>query len=89
MPKNKRTKYTSSSSNMTIKEASEYWDNHSFMDYDDLKEVSFDVRLEGEKHYILLDNDVAKKIELLAKKSKKRQHALVNSLLKKTLINLI
>ena len=89
MPRNKKKKYTLNSSNMTVKEASDYWDSHSFMEFDDIKEVSFDVRLEKEQHYILLDHDVARKIELLAKKKNKPRHILVNTLLKKTLTTLI
>ncbi len=86
MPKNKKTKYrTPIPQNMTVKEASDYWDRHSFFDFDDVGEVSFDIKLEGEKHYILLDSDVAQQVDRLARKKKQPQHALVNSLLKKSL----
>lgn len=90
MPKSKRTKYKiPTPKNMTVKEASEYWDKHSFFDFDDIEEVDFDVQLEGEKHYVLLDTDIAKKIERLARKKKQPQHKLVNSLLQKTLVAMV
>jgi len=31
--------------NMTLDEASEFWDEHSFLDYDDVQEVHFSVDL--------------------------------------------
>lgn len=86
MPKTKRTKYKiPTPKNMTVKEASEYWDKHSFFDFDDIEEVDFDVHLEGEKHYVLLDSDVAQRIDSLARKKKRPRHVLVNSLLKRSL----
>ena len=86
MVKNKKMKYEKSvPKGMTIKEASEYWDEHSFFDFDDVDEVGFEVKIKGEKHYILLDGDVAEQIEKVARRNKRSRHAIVNSLLKKTL----
>lgn len=31
--------------NMTVEEAAEFWEEHSFLDYDDIKEVHFSVDL--------------------------------------------
>jgi len=86
MAKNKKELYkTPIASNMTVREASAYWDSHSFFEFDDVQEVNFDVELEGEKHYVLLDKDVAKKVEILSHKKKEPQHILVNELLKQSL----
>ncbi len=88
MPKSKKTRYhTPLKKNMTVKEASDYWDKHTFFDFGDITEVDFDIVLEGEKHYILLDRDVAKQVESLAKKKKQPQRVIVNSLLKKSLVS--
>ncbi len=52
---------------MTLREASDFWDEHSFLDYDDIEEVEFDVALRGEKHYFAVDRELAKRIHAIAR----------------------
>ncbi len=86
MAKSKNIKYKNQTlKNMTVKEASEFLDKKSFFDFKDIKEVKFNVDIKGEKHYILLESDVAKKVQILSRKNRQSQHRLVNSLLKKSL----
>lgn len=69
MAKNKKTVYkTISPKSMTVKEAAEFWDDKTFFDFDDVKEVKFDVKIKGEKHYVRLDNEIAKKIQIFSRK---------------------
>jgi len=88
MPKSKKTLYrVTMPKNMTVKEASEYWDKHSFDEFDDIRETKFEIELKGEKHYVLLDADIAEKIEKLAKKKRKPRRVVINSLLKRSLMS--
>lgn len=50
--------------NMTLREASEFWDKHSFLEFDDIEEAHFKVDLKGEKHYFAVEKELAKMIEL-------------------------
>ncbi|MEK7251397.1 MAG: hypothetical protein AAB209_13350 [Bacteroidota bacterium] len=86
MAKNKKTKIPSDfKEHMTMKEASDYWDKLSFDEFDDIEEVKFDVTIEHEKHFLLLDDKVAKKLEAVAGKKKLHRHELGNELLMKSL----
>lgn len=71
--------------NRIVKDTSEFWDDKIFFDFDDVGEVKFDVKIKGEKHFVRLDEDVAKKIEIFSRKKYKSEHSIVNSLLKKSL----
>jgi len=37
---------------MTLDEASEFWDEHSFLDYEDVREAHFSVDLRKNRNYI-------------------------------------
>ena len=39
--------------NMTLDEAAEFWDEHSFLDYDDVEEVHFSVDLRKNRNYTI------------------------------------
>ena len=52
--------------NMTLDEAAEFWDEHSFLDYDDVEEVHFSVDLRRNRNYIDLKEDLAKQIRMIA-----------------------
>ncbi len=63
----------------SIEEAGEFWDEHSLADYwDHTKEVHFDVEIEEEPRYIVLERKLAKKINEWAKKEKVSPEILVN-----------
>ncbi|MBI3587420.1 MAG: hypothetical protein HY088_09855 [Ignavibacteriales bacterium] len=86
MAKNKKTVYKAvSPKGMTVKDASEFWDDKTFFDFDDVKEVKFDVKIKGERHYVRLDDDIAKKIQSFSRKKHVSEQYVVNVLLKKSL----
>ena len=63
----------------SLEEAGEFWDEHSLADYwDQTKEVHFDVEIEEEPRYIILERRLAKKINEWAKKEKVSPEILVN-----------
>jgi hypothetical protein len=63
----------------SIEEAGEFWDEHSLADYwDQTKEVYFDIEIEEEPRYIVLERKLAKKINEWAKKEKVSPEILVN-----------
>ena len=83
MAKSRKTRYKKGyKQHMTIREASDFWDKHSIFEFDDVEEVQVDFDLEGEKHAILIDDEVARRIRVLARKKKQPQHRLVNRLLR-------
>ncbi|MBI3787706.1 MAG: hypothetical protein HY276_05545 [Ignavibacteriales bacterium] len=70
---------------MTVKEASAFWDDKTLFDFDDVSEVKFDVKIKGEKNYVRLDDDIAKKIRNFSRKKHVSEQYIVNALLKKSL----
>ena len=52
---------------MTLNEASDFWDEHSFLDYDDIEEVHFSVDLRKNRNYIDIEEDLAKQIRKIAR----------------------
>ena len=63
---------------MTIYEASDFWDEHDFMEFDDIREVKnikFDLK---RKKYIGVDYELFKKIENKAKRLDKSSERLIN-----------
>jgi hypothetical protein len=64
--------------NMTMREASEFWDEHSFLEFDDVEEVDFEVDLKGEKHYFAVEKDIARMIHQVAQKRGVSSETLVN-----------
>lgn len=84
MPRNRQKKPTVPE-NMTIREASEFWEGHSFLDYDDVQEVQFDVNLKGAVHYFAVEKELAKKIREVAQRQGVSAEALVNLWLKSKL----
>lgn len=53
--------------NMTLIEASDFWDEHSFLDYEGVKEVEFEVDIQSRKHIFTLEADLAHKVIAEAK----------------------
>ena len=73
----KKSKYRE----MTIAEASDYFDEHDMFEFEDVKEVS-DVKFKlQKKKYIGVDIDLFKKIKSKAKKLHKSEDLLIKELL--------
>jgi len=62
---------------MSIREASDFWDEHDFTEFDDVEEVK-DMRFElQKKKYIGLDMDLYNKVEHEAKRLNKSSENLI------------
>ncbi len=86
MAKNKKKIPAGYKEHMTIREASDFWDEHSFLEFDDVKEVhDVEFDLVGRKRVVYIDDKVARKIATLARKKNQPQYELVNELLLKSL----
>jgi hypothetical protein len=68
--------------NMTLDEAVEFWDEHSFLDYEDVQEVHFSVDLRKNRNYVDLNEDLAKQIRIIARRKGTSSRTLVNQWLK-------
>jgi len=68
--------------NMTLDEASEFWDKHSFLDYDDIQEASFSVDLRKNRNYVDIKEDLAKQIRMIANQKGTSPRVLINQWLK-------
>ncbi|MGH7494953.1 MAG: CopG family antitoxin [bacterium] len=82
MPSSNRSKKRVTPASMTLEKASEFWDKHSFLDYDDVQEVHFDVQLKGGKHFFAVERDLAKQIHSLAQRRGVSAETVVNLWLK-------
>ena len=65
--------------NMTLDEAAEFWDQHSFLDYDDVQETNFSVDLRKNRNYIGLREDLAKQIRVIAREKGTSSRVLVDN----------
>jgi len=66
------------SDDISIYEASDFWDEHDFGEFDDVKEVreiKFSLK---KKRYVGIDNDLYVQIKTKAKMLKKPEEALIN-----------
>lgn len=68
--------------NMTLDEASEFWDEHSFLDYDNVQEVHFSVDLRKNRNYVNLNEDLIKQIRAIAYQKGTSSRVLVNQWLR-------
>jgi len=68
--------------NMTLDEASDFWDENSFLDYDDVQEVHFSVDLRKNRNYIDIKEDLAKQIRAIAHQKGTSSRVLINQWLK-------
>ena len=67
---------------MTIYEASEFWDEHDFTEFEDVEEMK-DIRFElRKKKYVGLDMELYKKVEHEAKRLHKSSENLIKEWLK-------
>ena len=69
-------------SDMSIHEASDFWDEHDFSEFDDITEVK-DMSISlVKKKYVGIDMDVYKKLKKEAKRLHKTEDALIEEWLK-------
>jgi len=71
--------------NMTLDEASKFWDEHSFLDYEDIQEVHFSVDLRKNRNYIDIEDDLAKQIRAIAYQKGISSRVLINQWLSEKL----
>jgi len=64
--------------NMTLDEAAEFWDEHSPLDYDDVREVHFSVDLRKNRNYVDPNDPLAKQIRMIAQQRGVSTRVLVN-----------
>jgi len=72
--------------NMTLDEASDFWDEHSFLDYEDFEEINFSVDLRKNRNYIDIKSDLAKQIREIAQQKGTSPRVLVNQWLEDRLM---
>ena len=63
---------------MSLREASDFWDEHSLFDYDDVEEVHFDVNLKEKIHYFAVERKLATRIHQVARQRGVSTQTLVN-----------
>lgn len=79
MPKNKKKIDPIPESFQSLQEASDFWDTHSAADYwDESKEATFEIELDEEPRYFILEREIAKKLHQVAKIEKVRAEILLN-----------
>lgn len=66
--------------NMTIEEASAFWDEHSLLEFEGTEEVNVKFKLK-KKHYVGIDREVFKKLEAQARRQKLSVEALLENLI--------
>lgn len=71
---------------MTLNEAAEFWEAHSFLDYEDIEEVHFSVDLRRNRNYIDIKEDLAKQIRLMARQKRISPRSLVNQWLREKIV---
>ncbi|MCZ6679588.1 MAG: CopG family antitoxin [Candidatus Poribacteria bacterium] len=71
---------------MTLAEAAEFWDEHSFLDYEDIEEVHFSVDLRRNKNYVDIDANLAKHVRMIARQQGVSARQLVNQWLQERIV---
>ena len=90
MPKSKREIDPIPDHFNSIEEASDFWDTHSLADYwEQTKAAHFDVEIEEEPRYIVLEREVARQIDHLATQRKVPSEVIVNVWLKEKLLKAV
>ncbi len=65
---------------MTIEEASEFWDEHSLLEFEGTEEVNVKFKLK-KKHYVGINREVFKKLEAQARRQRLSVEALLENLI--------
>jgi hypothetical protein len=68
--------------NMTLNEAADFWDKHSFLDYEDVEEVRFSIDLRRNRNYVDINEDLARQIRRIARQKGVSSRVLVNQWLR-------
>ena len=63
---------------MTLMEASDFWDEHSFLDYEGVQEVEFDIDIKSHRYLFAIEADLAQKVLELAKSKGISSETLLN-----------
>jgi len=66
--------------NMTVEEASDFFDEHSLLEFDGTEEVAVKFKLK-KKHYVGIDREVFKKLEAQARRQKLSVETLFENLI--------
>jgi hypothetical protein len=83
MAKSKATRLPEMNS---MDELVEFFDTHDMGDYwEQMPEVDFEVKIEGRRHLVALEEDVAAQVTRIAKEKKVPSEALINTWLKEKL----
>ncbi|MBI1926469.1 hypothetical protein HYR99_19775 [Candidatus Poribacteria bacterium] len=69
-----------------MEEASQFWDEHTFLDYKDVEEVHFSVDLRKNCNFFDIDADLAKRIRRIARQQGVSGSQLVNQWLRERLL---
>ncbi len=78
MPKSKKIESIPESFK-NLQEASDFWDTHSAADYwDESQEANFEIELDAEPRYFLLEREIAQKLHQIAKAEKISAETLLN-----------
>lgn len=79
MPKNKEKIDPLPENFQSLQEASDFWDTHSAADYwDESTEATFEIELDEEPRYFILEREIAKKLHQVAKIEKVPAETLLN-----------
>ena len=63
----------------SLQEASDFWDTHSAADYwDESQDAIFEIELDAEPRYFLLEREIAQKLHQIAKTEKISAETLLN-----------
>jgi hypothetical protein len=63
----------------SLDEASEFWDSHNLADYwNETSQAIFDVKLKEHSRYVVVEENLAKKLSRVSKKEKVSPETLVN-----------
>lgn len=63
----------------TVKEASDFWDDHSIDDYwDDTRKAEFDVDIKKAPRYVALESDLSEKVAEISRQKGVSTETLVN-----------
>ncbi|MBI4640295.1 MAG: hypothetical protein HY731_06350 [Candidatus Tectomicrobia bacterium] len=63
--------------NMTLLEASDFWDKHSLLDYEGVKDTEFEIDIQYEEFVFSLKPELAHQIFALAEKKGISSHTLI------------
>ena len=71
---------------MILSEAADFWDEHSFLDFEDVEEARFSVDLRRNRNYVDINEELARKIRRIARQRGVSSRVLVNQWLKERVI---